>query len=99
MQSGPISYYVFEELDKNRKEFEGLKFNQFLSKMDKSDLYFNNFKKYLSKNGLDLKLDKDKILVKRYLTAEFARQLFSEQFYYSIILKEDAMIKKVEILK
>jgi carboxyl-terminal processing protease len=99
MQSGPISYYVFEELDKNRKEFEGLKFNQFPSKMDKSDLYFNNFKKYLSKNGLDLKLDKDKILVKRYLTAEFARQLFGEQFYYSIILKEDAMIKKVEILK
>ena len=99
MQSGPVSYYVFEELDKNRKEFEGLKFNQFLSKMDKSDLYFNNFKKYLSKNGLDLKLDKDKILVKRYLTAEFARQLFGEQFYYSIILKEDAMIKKVEILK
>jgi carboxyl-terminal processing protease len=99
MQSGPISYYVFEELDKNRKEFEGLKFNQFLSKMYKSDLYFNNFKKYLSKNGLDLKLDKDKILVKRYLMAEFARQLFGEEFYYSIILKEDAMIKKAESLK
>ena len=99
MQSGPISYYVFEELDKNRKEFEGLKFNQFLSKMDKTDLYFNNFKKYLSKNGLDLKLDKDKILVRRYLTAEFARQLFGEEFYYSIVLKGDAMIKKAESLK
>ena len=99
MQSGPISYYVFEELDKNRKEFEGLKFNQFLSKMDKSDLHFNNFKKYLSKNGLDLKLDKDKNLVKRYLTAEFARQLFGEEFYYSIVLKGDAMIKKAVNLK
>lgn len=99
MQSGPISYYVFEELDKNRKEFEGLKFNQFLSKMDKSDLHFNNFKKYLSKNGLDLKLDKDKILVRRYLTAEFARQLFGEEFYYSIVLKGDAMIKKAVNLK
>ena len=99
MQSGPVSYYVFEELDKNRKEFEGLKFNQFLSKMDKSDSYFNNFKKYLFKNGLDLKLEKDKNLVKRYLTAEFARQLFGEEFYYSIILKEDAMIKKAVNLK
>ena len=99
MQSGPISYYVFEELDKNRKKFEGLKFSQFLSKMDKSDLYFNNFKKYLFKNGLDLKLDKDKNLVKRYLTAEFARQLFGEEFYYSIVLKEDAMIKKALNLK
>jgi carboxyl-terminal processing protease len=99
MQSGPVSYYVFEELDKNRKEFQGLKFNQFLSKMDKSDLYVNNFKKYLSKNGLDLKLDKDKILVRRYLTAEFARQLFGEEFYYSIVLKGDAMIKKAVNLK
>ena len=99
MQSGPVSYYVFEELDKNRKEFQGLKFNQFLSKMDKSDLYVNNFKKYLSKNGLDLKLDKDKNLVKRYLTAEFARQLFGEEFYYSIVLKGDAMIKKAVNLK
>jgi carboxyl-terminal processing protease len=99
MQSGPASYYVFEELDKDRKVFEGLKFNQFQSKMDKSDLYFNNFKKYLVKNGLVLKLDKDKNLVKRYLTAEFARQLFGEEFYYSIVLKEDAMIKKVMNLK
>ena len=99
MQSGPVSYYVFEELDKNRKEFEGLKFNQFLSKMDKSDLYLNNFKKYLFKNGLDLKFDKDKNLVKRYLTAEFAKQLFGEEFYYSIVLKEDAMIKKAVNLK
>jgi carboxyl-terminal processing protease len=99
MQSGPVSYYVFEELDKNRKEFDGLKFNQFLSKMDKSDLYLNNFKKYLFKNGLDLKFDKDKNLVKRYLIAEFARQLFGEEFYYSIVLKGDAMIKKVVNLK
>jgi len=76
-----------------------LKFNQFLSKMDKTDLYFNNFKKYLFKNGLDLKLEKDKKLVKRYLTAEFARQLFGEEFYYSIVLNEDAMIKKAVNLK
>jgi carboxyl-terminal processing protease len=67
--------------------------------MDKSDLYFNNFKKYLFKNGLDLKLEKDKNLVKRYLSAEFARQLFGEEFYYSIVLKEDAMIKKAVNLK
>jgi carboxyl-terminal processing protease len=53
----------------------------------------------LSKNGLDLKLDKDKILVRRYLTAEFARQLFGEEFYYSIVLKGDAMIKKAVNLK
>ncbi len=43
----------------------------------------------------DLKLGKNKILVKRYLAAEFARQLFSEQQSYEILLKEDVMVKEV----
>jgi carboxyl-terminal processing protease len=53
----------------------------------------------LSKIGLVLKLNKDKKWVKRYLTAEFVRQLFGEKYYYSLLLKEDAMIKKVQTLK
>jgi carboxyl-terminal processing protease len=99
MQSGAVGYYVFEELDKNRKEFEGLKMAQIVKKMESSVIYFDNFKKYLSKNGLDLKLEKDKKLVKRYLTAEFVRQLFGEKYYYLLITKEDAMIKKAQTLE
>ena len=99
MQSGAVGYYVFEELDKNRKQFEGLKLTQVVSKMDNADIYYENFKKYLSENGLVLKLEKDKKLVKRYLTAEFVRQLFGEKYYYSLIVKEDAMIKKAQTLK
>jgi carboxyl-terminal processing protease len=44
---------------------------------------------------LDLKFGKSKSLVKRYLAAEFARQLYGEKYYYEIVLKEDAMIKAV----
>jgi carboxyl-terminal processing protease len=29
MQSGIVSYFVFEQLDQNRKEFEGLSFDFF----------------------------------------------------------------------
>lgn len=99
MQSGVVSYFVFEQLDKRRKEFKGLTFEQFLSKMEKTDLYFNNFQHYLSKSGLILKLEGDKSLVKRYLAAEFARQLYGEHKYYEIVLKEDAMIKTVLKIK
>jgi carboxyl-terminal processing protease len=99
MQSGAVGYFVFEELDKSRKQFQGLKLAQAVSKIDNADIYYENFKKYLSKNGLDLKLEKDKKLVKRYLTAEFTRQLFGENSYYSLIVKEDPMIKKVQTLK
>jgi carboxyl-terminal processing protease len=94
-QSGIVGHFVFEQLDKNRNAFKGLTFAQFLNKMNATDVYFNNFQSYLSKNGAILNITKNKLLAKRYLTAEFARQLFDEQKYYEIVLKEDAMIKAV----
>ncbi len=95
LQTGVVGHFVFEELDKNRTAFAGLRFNAFLSKMKKSDVYFKKFKNYIFMTGLDLKLDKTKDLVNRYITAEFGRQLYGELYYYDVILKEDAMIKKV----
>lgn len=95
MQSGVVGHFVFEQLDKNRKAFAGYNFAQFLSKMDKTDLYFNNFQNYVRANGVDVNLNKNKALVKRYLAAEFAQQLFDDEKYYEIVLREDPMIKAV----
>lgn len=92
-QSGITNHFVFEQLDRYRKKFKGLTYDQFLGKMNTSDLYFNNFQNYLLNNGVRLNLSKNKILVKRYLTAEFASQLFSEKKYYEIVLKEDPMVQ------
>jgi carboxyl-terminal processing protease len=94
MQSGIVSYFVFEELDRKRAAFKGLSFKQFLTQLKKENTYFKRFQEYLSKNGLPLKLDKDQALVKRYITAEFAGQLYGEEKYYEIVLKEDPMIKE-----
>ena len=95
LQSGITGHFVFEQLDKNRIAFLNLTFAEFLNKMDATDLYFNTFQKYLSQNGLDVNLNKNKTLVKRFVNAEFARQLYGEKFYYEIVLKEDAMINAV----
>ncbi|WP_276379852.1 S41 family peptidase [Flavobacterium sp. H4147] len=95
LQTGIVGHFVFEELDKDRNAFAGLKFNEFLDKMKNSDSYFKKFKTYIALTGLDLKLDKTKSLVNRYITAEFARQLFGENYYYDVILKDDAMIKTI----
>ena len=93
LQTGLVSFFVFEQLDLHRKEFAGLTYSQFVSKMEKTDLYFNNFDRYLTKKGLKLKLNDNKVLIKRDILTEFANQLFGEQKYYEIILKNDAMIK------
>ncbi|RZJ54541.1 MAG: S41 family peptidase [Flavobacterium sp.] len=95
LQTGIVGHFVFEELDKNRDAFKGLHFNEFLVKMKSSDAYFKKFQNYILMTGLDLKLDKTKSLVNRYITAEFARQLYGELYYYDVILKEDAMVKTV----
>ncbi|WP_348797504.1 S41 family peptidase [Flavobacterium adhaerens] len=95
LQSGIVGHFVFEELDENRNVFANLNFEQFKTKIGTTDLYFKNFQKYLLQNGLDLNLDAYKTLVKRYVNAEFARQLYNENNYYEMILKDDAMIKEV----
>ena len=95
LQSGIVGNFAFEQLDKNRKVFKGLTFEQFQEKMAATDVYFNAFQKFIFGNGLDLNFGKSKAVVKRFLTAEFARQLYGESYYYDIILKEDAMIKAV----
>lgn len=96
MQSGAASNFVFEQLEKeNWKSFKGLTFEQFLAEINKNDKYFNSFQQYLLQNGVDIKLIHSKALVKRYITAEFAKQLFGDDKYYGIILQQDAMIKAI----
>ncbi|PZX93932.1 peptidase S41 [Flavobacterium aquariorum] len=95
LQSGIVGHFVFEELDKDRNAFTKLTFDQFKIQISATDSYFTAFQKYLSKNGLEVNLGNYKTLVKRYINAEFARQLFGDTYYYEMVLKDDAMIKAV----
>ena len=95
MESGIVGNFVFEQLDKNRNAFKGMSFEQFLNKMNATDLYFNVFEKFISQHVEGIYLHKSKSVVKRYLNAEFAKQLYGEKAYYDIVLKDDNMIKKI----
>ena len=95
LQTGVVGHFVFEQLDQNPKAFRGLKIEQFQVQMQKETFYLKQFQKYLFKAGIDLNLTKNTEVVNRYITAEFARQLFGENQYYQIILKDDNMIKAV----
>ncbi|MBC7523737.1 MAG: S41 family peptidase [Flavobacterium sp.] len=95
LQSGVVGHFVFEELDQKNNFLKGLSFQDFQLKMENNTLYNASFQKYLSKNGLQFNFGKNNEIVNRYLTAEFARQLFGENQYYQIILKKDKMIESV----
>lgn len=93
--TGVSGYFVFEQLDQHRSEFDGITYDQFLLKMDKENAYFASFEDYFTQSGLAMNLKKYKPLIEKHLKAEFARQLFGDKEYFEILLKDDAMIKKV----
>ena len=95
LQTGIVGHFVFEQLDRNQKGFKGLNMGQFETKMQNDTFYIKQFEKYLLKEGIDINLNKNTELVNRYISAEFARQLFGENQYYQILLNGDTMIKAV----
>ncbi|WP_130735806.1 S41 family peptidase [Flavobacterium sp. J27] len=94
MQSGVVSYFVFEQLDKKRTFFNALDFKMLKAEVLENDTYLDAFKQYVSESGVILNFS-DKEKIKKYLYAEFVKQLFDDNSYYEVILSEDAMIKKV----
>ncbi|AWG21152.1 peptidase S41 [Flavobacterium faecale] len=99
MQSGIVGNFVFEQLDKYRSNFKDLPFESFVIQMKATDRYFDAFQQFVYKNRLGLSLVKDKVAVKRYLNAEFARQIYGENQYYKLLLNDDKMVQKVLLKK
>jgi len=95
MQTAMASHFVFEQLDKERAVFKGLTAEAIVEKVNTSDRYFDAFIKYMLTNGFELKLERQKAIVKHFIAAEFVRQLLSEKQYYDMILKHDNMVKAV----
>ncbi|MDR2222509.1 MAG: S41 family peptidase [Flavobacteriaceae bacterium] len=99
MQSGMVSYFVFEEIDRNRKFFESKSNEQLISYLQKDQKVYQDFVKHLQEGKLFFKLDKRKQLVNHYLIAEFIRQLQGEKQSYEWLLSNDEMIKAIDIAK
>ena len=94
MQSGLVSNFVFTVLDKNRNAFKNLSFQQILAKIETSERYYNDFKSFVNSSDSFIDLEANKNFVKRYLSAEFCRQLLGENQFFQVVLKEDTMVKE-----
>jgi len=93
MNSVLSSNFVFEIIDKKREMFNQINQKDLVGHLKQNKFYFNEFKDYITKKEIYLSLDKNQTTIKKYLKAEFVRQLFSEEDYYKIILENDQMIK------
>jgi carboxyl-terminal processing protease len=71
-----------------------MSFEDFKTKF-KTQNFLPAFEKYLMKLEFETTVLKSKSVVNRYVRAEFARQLFSESYYYKLLLDGDPMIQEV----
>jgi carboxyl-terminal processing protease len=95
LQSGLMNYFVFEQLDQNRKRFNTMSMDEIRNELEQNPIYFKAFKNRMKDSGLLLNIDQQKGKVLHYMHAEFVQQLFSDKEYYQLILKKDDMVNKV----
>jgi carboxyl-terminal processing protease len=96
LNSGFIGFFVFEELDKDRKVYEGITQQDFIDNFIISDDIVVRFQDYLnirSKHNITFVAYND--AVKLYIKATLAEQLFGRDAYEQIVNQNDLMIEEV----
>ena len=96
MHYNVLNKYIYNYIDTNRNRLEQVPKNDFINDDDYTDEITNYFEKQIAKeNGnSQFKLSNNMVL-KRFLKALVARQLYGEEAYYAIINKDDNVIQKV----
>jgi carboxyl-terminal processing protease len=92
-QTGLVSHFAFEQLDKNRNEYRNLKLDQFIQRVKANAGLTRQFELNLQANGLDVDLRNNTAWVQRSILAEMVRQLFGEEAYFRLILPFDPMVQ------
>ncbi|MBT8394315.1 MAG: peptidase S41, partial [Bacteroidia bacterium] len=96
LNSGFIGFFVFEELDKDRKVYEDITQQDFIDNFIVSDDVVVKFQDYLnirSKHNITFVAYNN--AVKQYIKATLAEQLFGRDAYEQIINQNDLMIEEV----
>jgi carboxyl-terminal processing protease len=96
MQSGLTSFFVFEKLDENRKKYDKINQTDLDSYLTEKNFYIKDFKNYIQKSGFLFSLDGHETYIKKYLKAEFYKQVFNDEKYYELLLPNDAMIQAIQ---
>lgn len=98
-QRGYVSYFVFEELDKDRTVYEDVSQEDFMKNFEVSDDIVVRFQDYLNfreRTRITFVAYHDQI--KRMIKAALGQQLFGDNAYYEILNRQDSMVEEVILL-
>ncbi len=96
VNSNLLNRFSFEYVDTNRKALKNIALQDFISSFDQDEEILNE---YFSRMEITLPIpNTKKQIVKRYLKASIAQNLFDDNGFYKTIQSNDKMIEKVFFL-
>jgi carboxyl-terminal processing protease len=95
LRSGYLSYFIFEQLEENRNAYSDWTVEDFITNFETSNEMLEDFINYSRLNESNLDLAGYETLMKHYMKATLAQQLFGGEFFEQIINQNDPMLMKV----
>lgn len=95
LRSGFLSYFVFEYLEENRDLFDEMSPEDFTRNYETAPHLLQEFLEYSRLNETSLNLSGYEDVMKKYIKATIAQQLFGSNYFEQIINRDDPMIEKV----
>ncbi len=93
--SGLFSKFIFQELEKNRAYYNKLSWKEFQENKEITDQTVQNFFTFTKKENFPINITQNIPVLKRYLEAVMAQQLFGTNEFQRIINRDDRIIAKV----
>lgn len=95
LNMGFMSRFVFEELEKDRKYYNSISKEEFEDKVKIDDKMIEDFIKFGKNENINIKVQNYKPLLKQYLKAVMAQQLFGTDAFERLKNDGDRIIEKV----
>ncbi|SHI84548.1 carboxyl-terminal processing protease [Mesonia phycicola] len=95
LKGGVMDRFIFNILEEDRDYYNNLSLEEFNQQEIITDQILTDFIDYLMKFNFDFKTKNYKYLLKKYLKATVAEQLFGSNAYQKIISEDDLMIQKI----
>ncbi len=92
---GFMSQFIFEVLEKDRNYYNSLSWKEFQNTDLITEKLLGDFQNYTRAQNISLKINTYKPLVKRYLKATMAQQLYGPDEFQRLINEDDRIIEKV----
>lgn len=95
LRSGYMNRFIFTVLDKKRNYYNSLSLDQFKTSRPITENIIGDFEQFMGKAGYRLEISSYRNILKKYLKATMAQQLFGSKAFEQIVNEGNKAIEKV----